>query len=135
VGNDRQFASLCQGLDAPDLVTDHRFGSNPDRVAHVDALAEIITTRMVQRPAGEWFDVLTPLGVPCGPVNDLRGAFELAENLGLPARVGVGDDSHQVTLVANPIGLSDTSPQYSRRPPRLGEHTDEVRAWLADGST
>jgi crotonobetainyl-CoA:carnitine CoA-transferase CaiB-like acyl-CoA transferase len=135
VGNDRQFASLCKGLDRPDLVTDPRFATNPDRVAHVDALAEIITTRMVQRPAGEWFEVLTPLGVPCGPVNDLRGAFDLAESLGLPARVGVGDGAHEVSLVANPIGLSDTPPQYRRRPPRLGEHTDEVRAWLANGST
>ena len=36
-------------------------------------------------------------------------------------------------LVANPIGLSRTPPRYERRPPRLGKHTDEIKAWL-DGS-
>jgi crotonobetainyl-CoA:carnitine CoA-transferase CaiB-like acyl-CoA transferase len=33
-------------------------------------------------------------------------------------------------LVSNPIGLSGTPPRYERRPPRLGEHTDDLTAWL-----
>jgi crotonobetainyl-CoA:carnitine CoA-transferase CaiB-like acyl-CoA transferase len=132
VGNDRQFASLCDGLGVPRLAADPRFATNPDRVANVDALAAIISTRMAARTATEWFAVLSPLGVPCGPVNDLRGAFELAEDIGLKARVAVGDGAHAVDLVANPIGLSDTPPAYRRRPPRLGEHTSELRAWLND---
>ncbi len=132
VGNDRQFAAFCRGLDLPDLPADPRFVTNPDRVAHVDDLAAILSGVLGRRSAAEWVDVLTPLGVPCGPVNDLAGAFELADRLGLAARVAVGDQPHAVDLVANPIGLSDDPPQYRRRPPRLGEHTDEIRRWLAD---
>jgi crotonobetainyl-CoA:carnitine CoA-transferase CaiB-like acyl-CoA transferase len=132
VGNDRQFASFCDGLGLPGLAVDPRFVTNPDRVANVDALATVISSRMVERSAAEWFTVLTPLGVPCGPVNDLRGAFQLAEDLGLTARVAVGDGTHAIDLVANPIGLSDTPPTYRRRPPLLGEHADELRAWLND---
>jgi crotonobetainyl-CoA:carnitine CoA-transferase CaiB-like acyl-CoA transferase len=33
-------------------------------------------------------------------------------------------------VVANPIGLSTTPPRHDRRPPRLGEHTDDLTAWL-----
>jgi crotonobetainyl-CoA:carnitine CoA-transferase CaiB-like acyl-CoA transferase len=68
--------------------------------------------------------------VPCGPVNDIAGAFAMAGELGLNARVTVGAAQDSVDLAANPITLSDTPATYLRRPPRLGEHADEVRAWL-----
>ena len=111
VGTDRQFASFCSGLGVPELAGDPRFGTNPGWVAHIDALDEIVSARMATRPADHWFTVLSALGVPCGPVNDIANAFELA---------------------ANPVELSDTPPADRRRPPRLGEHTDELRAWLRD---
>ncbi|MFJ9682447.1 CaiB/BaiF CoA transferase family protein [Streptomyces sp. NPDC101194] len=132
VGNDRQFHALCRGLGAEELADDARFASNQDRVAHVDALAEELSARLVLRTAAEWFDLLTPLGVPCGPVNDLAGAFDLAERLGLSPRVAPADSDPDdpLRLVANPIGLSRTPPRYDRRPPRLGEHTDDLRRWL-----
>ncbi|MEU9245184.1 CoA transferase [Streptomyces sp. NPDC048385] len=131
VGNDRQFAALCQGLDAPDLIDDPRFATNADRVAHVDELAARIREPLARRTAADWFDRLTPLGVPCGPVNDLAQAFDLAETLGLGPRAAVpGLDGAPLQLVANPIGLSRTPPRYERRPPRLGEHTEDLTAWL-----
>ncbi|MFI9150160.1 CaiB/BaiF CoA transferase family protein [Streptomyces sp. NPDC053367] len=131
VGNDRQFAALCRGLDAPELAGDPRFATNTDRVAHVEDLARLIGALLARRTASEWFDLLTPLGVPCGPVNDLAQAFELAERLGLAPRATVpAADGRPMDLVANPIGLSATPPHHTRRPPALGEHTDDLRAWL-----
>ncbi|MFI1051982.1 CaiB/BaiF CoA transferase family protein [Streptomyces griseoruber] len=131
VGNDRQFAALCQGLGAPELADDPRFATNPDRVAHVDELARKLGELLATRTAAEWFEHLTPLGVPCGPVNDLAQAFDLAERLGLAPRAAVtDDDGSAVDLVANPISLSRTPPRYARRPPRLGEHTGEIADWL-----
>jgi crotonobetainyl-CoA:carnitine CoA-transferase CaiB-like acyl-CoA transferase len=46
--------------------------------------------------------------------------------------VTAGDGTDVIDLIANPIGLSDTPPACWRRPPRLGEHADELRAWLND---
>jgi crotonobetainyl-CoA:carnitine CoA-transferase CaiB-like acyl-CoA transferase len=119
VGNDRQFTKLCGALDLP---ADPRFATNALRVSHVDELAALLAERFATRTAGEWFDLLTPLGVPCGPVNDLAGAFDLATRLGLRPTVPLGD----LNVVANPIGLSRTPPEYRRRPPRLGEHDKEL---------
>jgi crotonobetainyl-CoA:carnitine CoA-transferase CaiB-like acyl-CoA transferase len=59
-------------------------------------------------------------------VNDLADAFALADELGLKPLVP-GAAGH---LVANPIGLSQTPPTYHRAPPRLGEHTEDLAAWL-----
>jgi crotonobetainyl-CoA:carnitine CoA-transferase CaiB-like acyl-CoA transferase len=134
VGNDRQFAAFCSGLGVPKLAADPRFATNPGRVAHVDALDDIVSPRIATRPADHWFTVLSGLGVPCGPVNDIADAFALAADLGLSAEVAVGEGPDAVDLVANPVELSDTPPVYRRRPPRLGEHTDELRAWLRDGA-
>lgn len=119
VGNDRQFTRLCEALELP---PDPRFATNADRVAHREALTDLLTTRFATRAAAEWFAVLTPLGVPCGPVNDLAGAFDLANRLGLNPTVPLGG----VDVVANPIGLSRTPPEYRRRPPGLGEHNEEL---------
>ena len=130
VGNNRQFAALCRGLGAPELADDPRFATNPDRVTHIDALDEAVSARMTTAPADHWFTTLSALGVPCGPVNDIADAFTLAADLGLSGQRTVGAGPDAVELVANPIELSDTPAAYHRRPPRLGEHTDELRAWL-----
>lgn len=119
VGNDRQFTRLCEALDLP---ADPAFATNAMRVARVNELAALLSERLATRTAAEWFDLLTPLGVPCGPVNDLAGAFDLAARLGLAPTVPLDD----LNVVANPIGLSRTPPDYRRRPPRLGEHTEEI---------
>lgn len=132
VGNDQQFAAFCGGLGVPELAADPRFATNPGRVAHVDSLEEIVSARIATRPADQWFTVLSGFGVPCGPVNDIADAFALAADLGLSAEVAVGEGPEAVDLVANPVKLSDTPPAYQRRPPRLGEHPDELRAWLRD---
>ncbi|QWF83903.1 CaiB/BaiF CoA transferase family protein [Amycolatopsis sp. CA-230715] len=123
VGTDRQFTALCEGIG---LAEDPRFATNPQRVEHAEELTELITERLAARTADDWFAALSPLGVPCGPVNDLDGAFALAEELGLRPLVPSRDGN----LVANPIGLSRTPPGYHRPPPRLGEHTEDLESWL-----
>gem|GEM_PF-10739 len=130
VGNDRQFTALCAGLELPELPGDPRFASNADRVGHIDELASVLTSRLITRSAAQWSAILAPLGVPCGPVNDLAGAFDLAETLGLEPTIQAGDGADAITLPANPIGLSGTGIQSASRPPRLGEHTAELAAWL-----
>jgi crotonobetainyl-CoA:carnitine CoA-transferase CaiB-like acyl-CoA transferase len=37
-----------------------------------------------------------------------------------------------VTLVRHPITFSGADIRYDLPPPELGEHTDEVKAWLRD---
>lgn len=130
VGNDRQFVALCDALGLPSLRDDPRFVTNSARVAHVDELAALLMSALRGNGAGYWYEVFTPLGIPCGPVNDMAGAFALAEQLGIPGRVTLGAPGEEIDLPANPIELSATPPSYRRHPPRPGENTDEVLSWL-----
>lgn len=125
VGNDRQFAALCEVLGAPELAVDPRFATNRDRVAHREALGEALVARLAQRPATAWAAELTQARVPAGVVNDIGAAFALAESLGMSPIVSVPDgDGPPVRLPRNPIGLSRTPPTYRSAPPDMPGESD-----------
>ncbi|MFD3946135.1 CaiB/BaiF CoA transferase family protein [Streptomyces sp. NPDC058579] len=121
VGNDRQFRALCARLGLPALADDARFATNSARVAHREELVAALSGPLAERTADSWFDELTAAGVPCGPINDLAAAFELADRLGLAPRVPA--DAAGPGQVVNPVTLGATPPSYRAAPPRLGEHT------------
>ena len=130
-GNDRQFAGLCKVLDIPEIATDERFELNADRTANRDELHPILIEKLSHWTADELFHTLNAAGIPCGPINTIKDGVELADSLGLEPVITIGDEGDTVDLIANPITFSAASPQYTRRPPRLGEHTEEIRDWLA----
>src|SRR6185437_6926407 len=99
---------------------DPRFRDNAARVANRDVLIRAIEAVTTTRPAQHWIDVLTAAKVPCGPVNDLAQAFDLAERLGLDPVVELGDTK----TVASPIRLSDTPVSYRLPPPALPNLAD-----------
>jgi crotonobetainyl-CoA:carnitine CoA-transferase CaiB-like acyl-CoA transferase len=121
VGNDRQFASLCDVLGAPALTADPRYATNAARVEHRRLLRAELERHLARRPAPEWAAELTTARVPAGVINDVAGAFALAGALGLDPIVEIpraGGGS--VRLARNPIGLSATPPTYRGAPPSLG---------------
>ena len=117
VGNDRQFLRLVSVLGASHLGDDPRFATNPARVAHRSELRTLLEAELTRHDVDHWHRELTAVGVPCGPINDLAGAFGLAGSLGLDPTVDVpGSD---VAQVANPLRLSATPPSYRLAPPSL----------------
>ncbi len=127
VGNDGQFRALCAVLERPDLGADPRFATNPGRVAERATLVPELTRTLLTRSADLWFAALTAAGVPCGPINDVAAAIELARSLGAEPVV----DIDGVPTVADPITLSGTPVAYRYPPPGVGADDDELRAWLA----
>ena len=122
VGNDRQFTALCTVLGAPELAADARYATNRSRVAHRDALRSELERRLSIRPAAAWAADLTEARVPAGVVNDLAGAFALAESLGLEPIVDApASGDTPVRLTRNPIRLSETPARYRSAPPTLPE--------------
>lgn len=120
VGNDKQFAALAQALGEPELATCPQFATNSQRVANREALRERLQRRMSGRPVAEWVEHLLTAGVPAGEVNDIAGAFELAQRLGLdPLVEAPRADGSPARLTRNPIRLSATPPSYRSAPPPL----------------
>jgi crotonobetainyl-CoA:carnitine CoA-transferase CaiB-like acyl-CoA transferase len=120
-GNDGLFARLCDALDMPELATDTRFATNPDRVARRDELAELIQERLGKEPLSGVLARLEQAGVPAAPVNDVgqvarheqTAALELIQPMPEPT-------------VALPLSIDGERVRHLRQPPRLGQHTDEI---------
>jgi crotonobetainyl-CoA:carnitine CoA-transferase CaiB-like acyl-CoA transferase len=120
-GNDGLFARLCDALDMPELATDTRFATNPDRVARRDELAELIQERLDNEPLSGVLARLEQAGVPAAPVNDVgqvarheqTAALELIQPMPEPT-------------VALPLSIDGERVRHLRQPPRLGQHTDEI---------
>ncbi len=127
-GNDRQFRTLAGAIGRPELADDERFATVGARNEHRDTLRPLLLEVLATRSAQEWFEVLTAAGLPCGPINDVRGGVELAERLGLEPVVEVGADA--VPSVRHPIGFSGTPASYRLPPPALDQDRSWVRTWL-----
>jgi crotonobetainyl-CoA:carnitine CoA-transferase CaiB-like acyl-CoA transferase len=125
-GNDGQFRRLCAALGVAELADDERFTTVGRRNDNREELRPLLLERLATRSAQEWFTVLTDAGIPCGPINDVRGGVELADELGLEPVVSAGG----VPTVRNPVRMSATPARYDLAPPALDAHGDEVRAWL-----
>jgi crotonobetainyl-CoA:carnitine CoA-transferase CaiB-like acyl-CoA transferase len=132
VGNNRQFRLLVDALGVPELADDPRFARVVDRNDNREILRPLLEGRLATRSAQEWFETLSAVGVPCGPINTIAGGVALAERLGLQPVVASESDPKGVPTVRNPIGFSATPARYKLPPPALGAHSDEIRAWLAN---
>jgi crotonobetainyl-CoA:carnitine CoA-transferase CaiB-like acyl-CoA transferase len=121
VGNDKQFRALCETAGDVALADDPRYATNAGRVEHRDALRARLEELLGARPATEWVAALSAVGVPAGEVNDIGGAFALAEALGLEPTVDVprADGAPPARLTRNPIRLSATPAVYRSAPPPL----------------
>jgi crotonobetainyl-CoA:carnitine CoA-transferase CaiB-like acyl-CoA transferase len=118
VGNDRQFADLCEALGEPGLAAEERFATNPARVEHREELGAELERLLAARPAVEWAAELGERRVPAGVVNDVAAAFALAERIGLRPTVAIDrEDGSAVCLTRNPIRLSATPATYRTPPP------------------
>lgn len=130
VGNDTQFRALVDALGVAALADDPRFARNQDRTVHREALRPLLEERLRTAGTAHWSTVLTRAGVPCGPINSVAGGIAFAEEIGLDPVVSLGPADAPVRSVRHPITFSRTAPDYRRPPPGLGEHDQEVRAWL-----
>ncbi len=131
-GNDRQFARLAAALGRPDLAEDLRFATNAERVAHRDVLVECLETLLMADDAQTWERVLSTAGVAAGRVGSIADGFALAQRLGLEPYTDAGSPTSPCPQVRHPAQYDSNLIVPPQRPPALGEHDDEVRAWLAD---
>ena len=87
------------------------------------------TPVMQQHPTLWWVDKLEALKIGCGPINRLSQVFADPH---VQAREMVVEMPHSsgttVRVIANPVKLSETPPDYRMAAPLLGEHTDAVLA-------
>ncbi len=127
VGNDRQFAFLCQMIDREDLLNDPRYATNPARVANRDTLEPLLEDVFAAQPRDRWIEQLLAAGIPAGPINSVGTALDdpHVRARGMIEQMTATNDE-PLRFVASPLKLSATPPEVTSPPPGLGQHTDEV---------
>ncbi|MFQ6551801.1 CaiB/BaiF CoA transferase family protein [Aestuariibius insulae] len=126
VGNDAQFARFCDALGLGPLHEDPSFVTNPARITHRDALMLHLRPALTTIPAATIIQKLEAAKVPVGPIHDLNQALATDQAKARDAVIEQTQNGATLKLLGNPLKFSATPVQYTRPPPRLGEHTGVV---------
>ncbi len=131
VGNDPTFERFCRNFGCEHLLADERFATNPKRVANRDLVTQTLTPVMKSKTTSEWVEALEALKIGCGPINTLKDVFAdphvKARDMVVKMQHATG---HEIQVIANPVKLSATPPDYRSPPPVLGEHSESVLGGL-----
>ena len=130
-GNDRLWSSVCQVVARPDLVKDARFLDTASRTRNQVELCALLEAIFADRDAADWIGLFTAAGVPCGPINTYSQILRDPQ----VAHMGWVRDMTLPTGLATktftcPVRLSGKNIEVRSPPPQLGQHRDEVVAWL-----
>ena len=131
VGNDGQFAKLCDVFGEPAWASDPRFATNAQRVRNIEVLSALLRNVFQRWPREALVAALDKAGVPCGAINSVADVFEdrqvkargMLRHVPHPAGV-------DVPQVASPMRFKDAELVTQAAPPLLGEHSAEILAEL-----
>ena len=131
-GTDALFARVVSVLGRRDLSHDARFLTNPDRVAHWQALQEEMETALSARTSKEWLELLENEGVPCAPINNVADVMAdpqiAARNMIVTAE---DPDLGPLKMQGNPIKLSVyEDPTTRRSAPDLDADREAILTFL-----
>ena len=108
-GSTDQWPLFCAALDLPDLIDDERYVTGWGRTQNYDELIPLIKEAMLQKTNTEWVEILSDMGIPVGPVQDIG---EVAQDPQVNQRDMFVDLDHPslgpVRFTGNPMKLSRT---------------------------
>jgi len=124
VGNDGQFARLCQVLGLDGTAADSRFATNAARVEHREELTALLSDRTRAWTRDDLLAALEKAVVPAGPINTVEDV--LADPQIVHRGMQIAPDG--VPGLRTPIRFEGAPAPVSSRPsPKLGEHSAEIR--------
>ena len=126
--NDAHWKAFLQLIGQADLFdADPRFGTQVQRLAHIDALYAFVAAHMRARTSAQWMQDLSAYDIPVIPMMKLD---DLLADPHLVATQGWLDIEHpfegKLRQLRPPVRMSGTPTGIWRPAPRLGEHTQEV---------
>ncbi|KQO15168.1 carnitine dehydratase [Acidovorax sp. Leaf76] len=124
--NDGQFRRFSQHIGCPGLPDDARFHANADRIAHRQALKDIIESAIAAHDCEPLCEALMRVGVPAGVVNDVPQALAQAHCAHRQMVIRQGT----FTALRGPARLYGTPAVPGAPPPVFSQHADEVLADL-----
>ena len=143
--NNRQWNALCKKMNIAGLADDKRFQSNDGRVEHRDEINATLQERFSDMTLPEWLVEFEHSGLPYGPINDVVEALEDTQSKARgmvvdiegfeAARDGVLKTIGPAVKFGGGVGMEEMGMEMGvrRKPPLLGEHTEEVLKEMGRG--
>ncbi|SFT70149.1 Crotonobetainyl-CoA:carnitine CoA-transferase CaiB [Lishizhenia tianjinensis] len=76
IGNDKQFAKLCNFLELDEIPLDDQFSSNVARISNRTELEKILAAKIMQHDAQEIMNYCLKENIPAGIIQNLKEVFE-----------------------------------------------------------
>jgi crotonobetainyl-CoA:carnitine CoA-transferase CaiB-like acyl-CoA transferase len=136
VGNDGQFARLCEVLGHTEWVTDERYATNAQRVRNIAQLSAMLREQFSRWNRTELIAAMDNAGVPCGAINTVPQVFDDPQ---VKARGMLQHVPHHcgvdVPQVASPIRFAEAQVNALNAPPLLGQHSEDILRELGYDNT
>lgn len=134
--NDGTWRKLCRAVGRSDLENSPELATNAGRLAQRDAVIAEFTQIFATDTVANWMRRLEAQGVPVAPLHTIADALTHPQSLANEMVVEVdGGDGKTLKLLGTGFKVGD-GPQHSpRRPPRLGEHAEEILREIAGFDT
>jgi crotonobetainyl-CoA:carnitine CoA-transferase CaiB-like acyl-CoA transferase len=124
---ERMWQGLARVLKREDLLSDPRFATNKERLAHREVLWPILDRAFVARSADEWLPLLEAEEIPVGVVNTLDRVVNDPQirhrNMVMSLEGGAGQ---RARVMGNPIKFKDAAGEGADYPRELGADTAAV---------
>src|SRR6266850_1255507 len=125
--NDKQWAAYFRVIGRPEMMKDPKFATQEVRSKHYDDAYAFVADEMKKRTTAEWIAALEAADIPVQRMNSLA---DIVADAHLAAtgffRTVEHPSEGRIKSMAVPSEWSESSPEYRRHAPRLGEHTREV---------
>ena len=130
-GNNGLYASVCKVVGLPALETDERYLNPTLRAANQATLKVTLEEVFATKDVSHWLEAFAAAGVPCSAINTYSQALSdpQVEHMGWVQDLTLANGVETKTF-GSPIRINDENTPIGRRPPTLGEHTQEVLAQL-----
>ncbi|MEK7715415.1 MAG: CoA transferase, partial [candidate division NC10 bacterium] len=113
------------------LAHDPRFADNPSRVRNRAALVDALSALTRERKTTEILETLRAAGVPSAPILTIDAVMDEPQTRASGMLIAAPHPRiADYKSVGLPILWDGARPEVRRVPPRLGEHTADVLAWL-----
>lgn len=130
-----QFELLAKLLEQPQWLGDPLFRDPDTRRQNAAAMQRALADVLAKRDAADWEQLLSAAGIPCGMVRDISQAMSLPaleeRDLRIPLSIPGLPVRDDVAVLGPGFVSAQAGGIELPAPPKLGQHTDEIKAWLA----
>jgi formyl-CoA transferase len=122
---------LLASVERPDIGKDAKYSTRPARIKNYESLRLELQDIFSTQPREFWLQRLGDADVPSGPLNSIDEVFAdpQVQALGMKIELPHAIREH-VSLVANPVRLSETPAVMVHAAPLLGADNDDLHKWI-----